>query len=173
MIARDSRKIFRLFKSIHEVKSMKEKIEKDLIWQTNKTPVILDILSRLGFFFYWIFDNIQILASIKFLNTDPNFHLKLASYGWLFGIVTSIVRQVMDLISLLQKKNNKTDKENVDKMILKTLVELSGKFGDMLVAANGANIAQIFNGGKALNEGLLSFAGLWAGLVSLVNLYLK
>mgnify|MGYP007096058392 CR=1 FL=1 len=29
----------------------------------------LSILSRLGFFFYWIFDNIAILSKIKFLNS--------------------------------------------------------------------------------------------------------
>ena len=151
-----------------------DKIEKDLIWQTNKTPVILDILSRLGFFFYWIFDNIQILSSIKFLNADANFNLKIASYWWLFGVIMSIIRQVLDLISLLQKKNKESEKkENIDSMILKTLVELSGKFGDLISAASGANITQIFNGGKALNEGIISFAGLWSALVSLVNLYLK
>jgi hypothetical protein len=172
VIARDSRKIFRLFKSVNEFETLRQKVEKDLVWQPNKTPVILEILSRLGFFFYWIFDNIQILASIKFLNADPSFNLKIASFGWFFGVLFAMAKQVLDLVNLLNKKNAK-EGENVDLLILKTLVDLSAKLGDLIVAANGAGLVQSFNGGKPLNDGILGFCGLWASLVALVNLYLK
>jgi peroxin-11B len=174
VVARDSRKIFRLFKSINELDSLKQKIEKDLVWQPNKTPVVLEILSRLGFFFYWIFDNIQILASIKFLNADPNFHLKLASYGWFFGVLFAILKQLLDLISLLKKKNANVEKsDNLDFLILKTAVEISGKLGDLIVAANGAGLIQMIKGGKPLSDGVLGASGFWSSLVALGSLYLK
>jgi hypothetical protein len=173
VVARDSRKIFRLFKSLNEFETIRQKIEKDLVWQPNKAPVILEILSRLGFFFYWIFDNIQILASIKFLNADPSFHLKLASYGWFFGVLFSILKQISDLLALLKKKKDLEKSDNIDFLILKTLTEISGKFGDLLVAANGAGLVQPFNSGKSLSDGVLGFAGLYSSIIALSSLYLK
>jgi hypothetical protein len=175
VVARDSRKIFRLFKSLNEFDSLRSKIEKDLVWQPNKTPVVLEILSRLGFFFYWLFDNIQILASIKFINADPNYHLRLASFGWFFGVLFGILKQLLDLLTLMNKKSasDVENSGNLDFLILKTLVELSGKFGDLLVAANGAGLIQLLNNGKPLSDGVLGFSGLWASLVALGSLYLK
>ena len=103
-MARDSRKIFRLFKSVNEYQVLYKKINGDLIWQPNKAPIVIEILSKLGFFFYWIFDNIQILANIKFIQADPQYHLKIASWGWLIGIVFALIKNLMDLTKLLNEK---------------------------------------------------------------------
>ncbi len=51
---RDARKLFRLAKSIVEYQKMVQLANQ----KSPQHKKILNILSRLGFFFYWIFDNI-------------------------------------------------------------------------------------------------------------------
>jgi hypothetical protein len=137
----------------------------------------MEILSKLGFFFYWIFDNIQILANIKFINADGAYHLKIASWGWFLGIVFGLAKNLIDLCDLIKEKQKKGDENKakdpkIDFLILKTMVEISGKLGDLLVASNGAGISQkLF--GKGFNEGVLGLGGLWASLVALWGHYHK
>ena len=52
---RDARKLFRLGKSIVEYQKIIQLSNQKGVPQHKK---ILNVLSRLGFFFYWIFDNI-------------------------------------------------------------------------------------------------------------------
>lgn len=163
---------------MNEFHTLKEKLIADLIWQPNKVPIVMDIFARLGFFFYWIFDNIQVLASIKFIDADPQFHLKLASWGWVIGLVFGLARNIYDLIGHLNTKFCQNKSEDVkpdpklDFLIIKTLVDITGKLGDLITASNGAGISQkLFK--KSFNEGLISMGGLWAAVVALWNLYLK
>ena len=91
----------------------------------------MEILSKLGFFFYWIFDNIQILANIKFINADGAYHLKIASWGWFLGIVFGLAKNLIDLGDLIKEKQKKGGEDKaknpkIDFLILKTLVEISG-----------------------------------------------
>ena len=85
---RDARKLFRLFKSLMEY-------QKILQLQKQKQPEhkkILGILARLGFLFYWLFDNLSILAKIKYLEgVDKDKAAKRASYFWLLGLIFSII----------------------------------------------------------------------------------
>merc|ERR1712032_1321771 len=164
IITRDSRKIFRMFKSINEYNFINKKIN-DFVWAKNKTPIVFDILSKVGFFFYWIFDNIQILSTIKFLSADPTFHAKLGALCWFFGGLFAICRLVYDLVQELSKKNE----EKNEKIILKILIDLLGRFGDLLIAANGCGLMLII--GKPLNDGVLGICGLIASLISLMNMY--
>ena len=98
---------------------LKKHLTKDLAFNpTGPLPVCFDILSRLGFFFYWIFDNIQILASVKFINADASYHMKLASWGWFIGIIFGIARHLFDLLVLFhQKKSTKSDNKEETKKI--------------------------------------------------------
>jgi len=137
-----------------------------LLWSQNKLPVAFDILQRLGFFFYWIFDNIQILASIKFITADPAYHLKLASLGWFIAGLFGIARHIYDILEQLNKKAE--EKNNA--IIIKNLIDLTGKLGDLLVASNGLGIPEKFLG-KGFHDGILGLCGLVASLVSLYNLY--
>jgi hypothetical protein len=172
-----------LFKSLNEFKTLRDKVTKDLVWQPIKTPIIFEILSKLGFFFYWIFDNIQILASIKFLNADANYHLKMASTSWVIGLIFGLAKNVWDLMKLFNQKSKEIQLEITDEkskrsdskinfLILKTLTEISGKFGDLLGALNGSGIPQTLFG-KGFSDGLVGIGGLWASIVSLWVAYLK
>ncbi len=165
---------------MNEFNQIYTKIYGDLIWQPNKLPVAMEFFSRVGFFFYWIFDNIQILANIKFINADAAYHLKIASWGWFIGIVFGIAKNVLDLLELLNQKQKESalaekdrkESSKTDFLILKTMVDISGKLGDLIVASNGSGIAQsIF--GKAFSEGTVALGGLHAALVALWNHYLK
>jgi hypothetical protein len=172
ILARDSRKIFRLFKSINEVQQLRDKIYKDLNTSNCKTGVCIDIIARLGFFFYWIFDNLQILTNIKFINGDPAKLLKLASWGWFVGLVAGISRHLYDLCGMLEKKKKDPEDKKLDFMILKTIVDITGKLGDLITASNGIGLPhKLF--GRNFSDGLIGIGGFWASLVSLWNLYLK
>lgn len=63
----NARKLFRLFKSLVEY----QKIQLLLKQKGPQHKKVINILCRLGFLLYWIFDNISILAKIKFFqNVD-------------------------------------------------------------------------------------------------------
>ena len=78
---RDARKLFRLFKSVNEAHKILEILNKG---GSDEVGVVLDLLNRLAFLMYWIFDNIAILGTIKFLSIDPK------KYIWCFLLVLGI-----------------------------------------------------------------------------------
>ena len=91
---RDARKLFRLFKSLMEYQKIQELLKKPDV--THKKA--LNVLSRLGFFFYWIFDNIQILGKVKYLNgVDVEKAGKRASFFWLMGLIFSIASVLIQM----------------------------------------------------------------------------
>jgi len=71
-----------------------------------------------------------------------------------------------------EEKDKKKEGPNVDELILKNLVEISGKLGDLLVAANGAGIIQKILG-RGLSDGTLGLGGFWSSLVALWGHYKK
>ena len=58
----------------------------------------------MGFLFYWIFDNLSILAKIKFLQSvDKDQASKRAAFFWLLGLVFSVILVFVEMYEL--KKN--------------------------------------------------------------------
>ena len=85
---RDARKLFRLFKSLMEY----AKIQALLKTKGPQHKLILNILSRAGFFFYWIFDNLAILAKVKYLTgVDKEKAAKRAAFFWLLGLLFTLI----------------------------------------------------------------------------------
>eukprot|EP00347_Sterkiella_histriomuscorum_P005562 403356134 len=85
---RDARKLFRLFKSIVEYQKITQ-IQKQKLPEHKK---VLQILARLGFLFYWVFDNIQILAKVKYLEgVDKEVAGKRAATFWLLGLIFTLI----------------------------------------------------------------------------------
>ena len=107
------------------------------------------------------------LSTIKFLSADPAFHLKLGSLFWFLGGLFAIARLIYDLIEELTKK----PQEKNDKAIVKILIDIFGRFGDLLIAANGCGLMLAI--GKPLNDGVLGICGLIASLVTLSNMVPK
>jgi len=59
---------------------------------------VLQILSRLGFLFYWVFDNIQILAKVKYLEgVDKELAGKRAATFWLLGLIFSLILVLINI----------------------------------------------------------------------------
>jgi len=108
------------------------------------------------------------LASIKFINADAAFNLKLASFGWFVGCIFGIARNIYDILEQLNKKPGEINK----KIIIKNIIDIIGKLGDTLISANGLGITEKILG-KGLHDGILGLCGLVASLVSLYNLYPK
>ena len=88
---RDSRKLFRLFKSLNEWKTIEKQIALYKADPTD-TKILFNILSRGGFFFYWLFDNLSILAKIKFLDrVDKESASKKAATFWFIALVFAVI----------------------------------------------------------------------------------
>jgi len=66
---KNSRKLFRLFKTVNEVKKIIEILNKS---SRDRADQGLSLLTRVFFGLYWIFDNIVILKTMKFINGDFN-----------------------------------------------------------------------------------------------------
>ena len=66
---------------------------------------MLNILSRLGFFFYWIFDNLQILSKVKFLEgVDKEKAGKRAAFFWLIGLLFSIAAVAVEMLEVAKEE---------------------------------------------------------------------
>lgn len=65
---KNARKLFRLFKTLNEYQKIQTLLKNP---GGDDFKLYVNILQRLAFFFYWVFDNLNILGSIKFLNVDP------------------------------------------------------------------------------------------------------
>mmetsp|Transcript_41677 Transcript_41677/g.40045 ORF Transcript_41677/g.40045 Transcript_41677/m.40045 type:complete len:131 (+) Transcript_41677:120-512(+) len=100
---RDARKLFRLFKSLVEY----QKILVLLKQKQSDYKKVINILSRLSFLCYWVFDNLSILAKIKFLESvDKDKASKWAATFWLLGLffgILSVLSQFYEVF--LEEKN--------------------------------------------------------------------
>ena len=90
----DARKLFRLFKSAVEY----QKIQGFLKQKQQDHKVVLNIFTRIAYGIYWFFDNLQILAKIKFLeNVDKQKAMKRAAFFWCIGLIFDITSTVISM----------------------------------------------------------------------------
>ena len=97
---RDARKLFRLFKTINEVKKIQDLLKAELTMEN-----VLSILVRVFFGIYWFFDNLNILSKIKILSHDPKKMGKLGATFWLLALATNLVLLVKQLVATVAKVN--------------------------------------------------------------------
>ena len=63
-------------------------------------------MARLGFLFYWFFDNLAVLIKVKFLNGwDLKAMSRRASKCWLIGIWLSILCALIELYKASTKQS--------------------------------------------------------------------
>lgn len=146
----------------------------------------LNVLSRVGYLLYWIFDNINILAGVKFLNADAKKAGKNAALCWFFGLLMSLINYIRDLVKISHDLVNlektmaqaKDDDLTTRKQALKTLKEkrfaailnLLKTLGDMITASQGSEIApKIFK--INFNDGWVGFGGLLSAVITSYQLY--
>jgi hypothetical protein len=93
---RDSRKLFRLFKTINEYKKISDILKKNPSINVDNG---LSILTRAFFGVYWIFDNLAILSKLKIFDKDPKTYSKTGATFWLLALLTNLISIVKDIIA--------------------------------------------------------------------------
>jgi hypothetical protein len=92
-----SRKLFRLFKFFNEYAT----IQKTLKGDAAPADKYLAVLTRLAFFFYWVFDNLGVLVKVKFIKSlelAPT--VRRANSFWLLGLILTIIGGIRSLLKL-------------------------------------------------------------------------
>ena len=91
---RDARKLFRLFKSLNEYKKILDLLKKD----QKPQELVLNLITRIGFFLYWIFDNLAILSKLKILSFDPKSLSKRGSTCWFIALLSTLILTLKNLV---------------------------------------------------------------------------
>ena len=82
-----------------------------------KTSILLDIISRIGYFTYFAFDNIYVISALrKFPKKDQLKYFYISKGGWLFSNLISIIKNFYDiyLLKTSEKKNNNDNDNDSD-----------------------------------------------------------
>ncbi|CAG9310416.1 unnamed protein product [Blepharisma stoltei] len=173
--SRDARKMFRLWKSVHEYDAMVKLLQNVGIDNPQRA---LQFLSRLAFFFYWLFDNLAILSAIKFIKRDTQKLTKSAMTCWFIALIFTLINLLRNLVINLSKdaklkrpstdSNAQSTKQTLDALKgarTQIYINLVKTLGDMIPAAGGAQIAlKIF--GKNFSEKWIGLGGLVSALIS-------
>ena len=104
---KDSRKLFRLFKGVNEVSKILAMLDKPSP-SFDAIDFILAIGVRIGFFFYWLFDNLLILAKMKLFSKPAKSFLKPSMFAWWCALTCNLLLSIKKLSKL--KANRKSIK---------------------------------------------------------------
>lgn len=172
--SRDARKMFRLWKFVHECQAIQKSVG-DI--SLDMPEMILQVLTRSAFFIYWIFDNLQCLSAIKFLKYDAVKLGKKSNTAWFVGVVLSLISLVRNLSMNFAKEakikhssdptlqTTKQSLDNLQKRRREILLNLVKNLGDLLPAASFAGVIEgIFK--KPLPEAWIGFGGLVSGSIA-------
>jgi hypothetical protein len=179
---RDARKLFRLFKSIVEY----QKISQLAAAKSPQHIKTLNILSRLGFFFYWIFDNLQILSKVKFLEgVDKEKAGKRAAFFWLMGLLFSIAVTLIQMYEVAKDEgllnaeiratgssadervqaSFKDRRAKIAKAKFDNTLNLLKNLGDTVTATQALSIPKNWFGFD-FNDGQVGFGGLLSAVIT-------
>ena len=102
---KDARKLFRLFKSFKEYAKLLEVLAKsDLPLQ----DLVLQVITRVGFLLYWIFDNLAILSKLKIVDMDTKSLGKRGSTFWFIALLSTLILTLKNIMVNLAKINSAT-----------------------------------------------------------------
>jgi hypothetical protein len=163
--SRDARKMFRLFKSVHEYDTI---VKAQLNPSLKPFPKLMTILSRAAFFVYWIFDNLGMFATIKLIKKDPKPLTKTAMTAWFVALVFTLINALKNLADcyseeLLSKDRSLTPAKTPSNKTTH-YINLAKTLGDMLPAAAGSGIAEKL--GIKINDRLAGLGGLVSGAIA-------
>jgi hypothetical protein len=172
---KNARKLFRLFKTINEI----QKIQ--VLMADTKMPLhklILNILCRIGFGIFWIFDNINVLATVKFITADQKSAAKNGARGWLLGLVTGLILAILALIEAAQAdsalKNSDEDREKKKQVIelkkFDNVITVIKNLADMVTCTQALEIPKNYLGFQ-FNDGHCGLGGLTSAILTMYTLY--
>ena len=106
-------------------------------------------------FFYWIFDNIQIITQLKLRTGDAEYWGKLGMINWSISLVFNLIQYVRQLFQLNQnlkdyqdliaknpekRESFKDNIKSVKQQRFDVILNLIKTFGDILPAFKGASM---------------------------------
>lgn len=146
--------------------------------------MLLSILGRLGFLFYWIFDNIAILSKVKYLQgVDTSLAAKRAATFWLIGLVFSIALTLVQMYDTAQeeafykgrkkqfagdeKKLQETTEKlhQLNKKKVENVLNLLKNLGDTVTASQAIGLPRKLVG-IDFNDGQVGIGGLTSALIT-------
>ncbi|CAD8112095.1 unnamed protein product [Paramecium sonneborni] len=174
---RDARKLFRLAKSLNELQTIIDRVAQNCKNPQEQVARALNILTRVWFLLYWLYDNLSVLSSIKFTTSDPKPLQKKAMTFWFIGIITNLVDTIRQLVVnfqfIQQNKNNQGAQQQIaNRKIQNTSLYLNliKIFGDLMPAGQGSEffpkVLKI-----NLNDGVIGLGGLVSGAIAAYQAY--
>jgi peroxin-11B len=172
-----ARKLFRLFKTMNEYKKLMDILSKGDLSQVD----MLNAASRVAFGLYWVFDNLTVLSSVKFLNLDPKEMNRYGSFWWLVGLVLGQAVSIITLSELAQEEARlrKQEKNEETKVALKQVgakriteyLNILKQAGDMVTSSSAVELPQKL--GFAFNDGHIGLGGFVSAVITMYQLYPK
>ena len=167
-MSRNARKIFRMAKTLNEVKSVLDLVNDIKI---EKLIKIMEVMSRIGFGFFWFFENLSVLSNLKLLNFDVKNMNKMAYLGWSIGLLLGVIKNIIEIYKLYQKRSDNS-KNNFYIYLIHKILEIIGRIGDMIISSNGVDLPKILFG-KNFNEGILAIGGLTSSIIAVYLIFVK
>lgn len=182
-----ARKLFRLFKTANEYHKILALLSKG---SDDDFDLYMNILNRIFFGAYWIFDNLTVLSAIKFLKYDKAKMAKNASWCWFLALLVGLILYLRNLIyeshnaitleKAIQDANAKEKGEDIEKKnkdlaaVRKKKVDLwlniAKTLGDMITASQGAGIPKALIG-REFNDGAIGIGGFVSATITNYQLY--
>ncbi len=182
-----ARKLFRLFKSVNEYHTLMAFLDD---CSDGMPQLVLGVITRLGLFVYWIFDNLQVLTMINFLKGNPDNYKRIGMMGWFFSLLATVINHLMklyekyeglaqDAAALERAKARGPDGKDRVEMLLKTkaikqaqifssYLAIIKSLGDLTTASAGSGIAKkIFK--RQPNDGMIGVGGSISSVISLYS----
>ena len=182
---RDARKLFRLFKSLNELEKLQALLTKTPA-NMDEIDLILSVATRIGFFGYWLFDNLQILAQVKMINRQPSEFMKPAMFFWWLGNVFNLISALKKLKAIAKEVGFKREliakdpaKRDEFKARLEMLREqksaavrlLIKSCGDLVTSSAGWGLTGKL--GIKVNDGHIGFSGLISAVIATYEAFPK
>ena len=99
----NARKLFRVLKFLKEYKTINGLLGKADTMAIHQ--LVLKLIPRVAFFFYWIFDTLIVLCKIKFFtNLDLKWITHKWGICWTIANFTGIIAHIVDLVDLGDKE---------------------------------------------------------------------
>lgn len=170
-----ARKLFRLFKSLNEYHKVNELLSKKELSQVD----MLNIGGRIAFLLYWIFDNLSILSSVKFLNLDAKQMNKYGSFWWFVALCLGQAASFITLAELAKEEASirKKEKSEETQKALKAInakrfteyLNIIKQAGDMITSSQAIELPSKF--GFNFNEGHIGLGGFVSAVLTMYQLY--
>ena len=172
---KNARKLFRLFKSLNEYQKITDFLAKKELSQVD----MLNVAGRIAFLLYWIFDNLSVLSTVKFLNLDAKQMNKYGAFWWFVALCLGQAASVITLAELGKEEASIRKKEKSEETQKQLKAIQAKKFteylniikqaGDMVTSSQAIELPAKF--GFNFNDGHIGIGGFVSAVLTMYQLY--